>query len=283
MAMSPSRLDPPRAAILPTAALGNNNRVLIARMAIDMPKRIMPVGQKIAKQHSPRIPVTTGRLHRPSRRKQRIKPFVLVARELDQRFSLAPSDGERVGVRGAWGASLCVTSLSPRERAGGEGEGSVRQPSAFEPNHSVLRPSVHGEAWREACVPLQPSEAGERQPYNAQDYQLRGNATQRRAYAHPRPQSQDEREQQNTGNNKPSNPCQAGMQFRQAKHQDQCTRYSQHQPGKSPTPRRRSSGHWLANSSARGCDRRPHESRIPGCGDVLGLRRTDYLRIRLCS
>jgi hypothetical protein len=82
MAMSPSRLDPPRAAILPTATLGNNNRVLIARMAMDMPKRIMPFGQKIAKQHSARIPVTTGRLHRPSQRKQRIKPLVMVAKEL---------------------------------------------------------------------------------------------------------------------------------------------------------------------------------------------------------
>src|SRR5689334_19900526 len=76
MAMSPSRLDPPRAAILPTATLGNNIRVLIARMAMDMPKNTMPVGHQTTKQHSPRIPVTTGRLHRPSRTKQRIKPFV---------------------------------------------------------------------------------------------------------------------------------------------------------------------------------------------------------------
>ena len=56
---------------------------------------------------------------------------------------------------------------------------------------------------------------------------MRRDATQLRAYAHPRPQSQDEREQQNTGNNKPSNPCQAGMNFREAKHQNQRPRDSQ--------------------------------------------------------
>ena len=64
----------------------------------------------------------------------------------------------------------------------------------------------------------QPAEAGERQPYHTQDYEVRGNATQLRAYSHPRPQSQDKREQQNTGNNKPANPGEAWMNFRQAKH-----------------------------------------------------------------
>ena len=112
---------------------------------------------------------------------------------------------------------------------------------------------------------------------------MRWDATQLRAYAHPRPQSQDEREQQNTGNNKPAKPCQTGMQFRQAKHQDQRTRYSQHQPGESPPPRGRSIGHWFANSSARGLDSRPHEHWIVGFEDVFTPGRNHYLRIRSCS
>ena len=33
MATSPSRLDPPRVAILPTSVLGNNNSVLIPKMS----------------------------------------------------------------------------------------------------------------------------------------------------------------------------------------------------------------------------------------------------------
>jgi hypothetical protein len=60
------------------------------------------------------------------------------------------------------------------------------------------------------------------------------------------------------------------MQFRQAKHQDQRARYSQHQPGESPPPCGRSSGDWFANSSARGFDRRPHEHWIVGFKDVFG-------------
>ena len=42
MAMSPSRLDPPRVAILPTSALGNNNSVLIAKVHTKVAKRKMP-------------------------------------------------------------------------------------------------------------------------------------------------------------------------------------------------------------------------------------------------
>jgi hypothetical protein len=42
MAMSPSRLDPPRLAILPTIVLGNNNSVLIAKVDMRVPKRKMP-------------------------------------------------------------------------------------------------------------------------------------------------------------------------------------------------------------------------------------------------
>ena len=69
------------------------------------------------------------------------------------------------------------------------------------------------------------------------------------------------------------------MKFRQAKHQAQRTRYSQRQPGESPSPLGRSSGHCFAKSSARGFDRRPHEHWIVGFKDVLGPGRNDNLRI----
>ena len=39
MATSPSRLDPPRVAILPTSVLGNNNSVLIAKVFMSMANR----------------------------------------------------------------------------------------------------------------------------------------------------------------------------------------------------------------------------------------------------
>jgi hypothetical protein len=39
MAMSPSRLDPPRVAILPTSVLGNNNSVLIPKAHVRVAKR----------------------------------------------------------------------------------------------------------------------------------------------------------------------------------------------------------------------------------------------------
>jgi hypothetical protein len=39
MATSPSHLDPPRVAILPTSVLGSNNRLLIAKVFMSMPKR----------------------------------------------------------------------------------------------------------------------------------------------------------------------------------------------------------------------------------------------------
>ena len=61
-------------------------------------------------------------------------------------------------------------------------------------------------------------------------------------------------DEENGGNNKSSRSCQEGMKFRQAKHQDQRARYSQHKPGESPPPRGRSSGNRFANSSARGFD-----------------------------
>src|SRR4051812_24760040 len=85
VAMSPSRLDPPREAILPTATAGNNNNVLIARAHVRVAKR------KIAGSANPRVfntfgaekattrqpsankPVTTARLPRPNSRKQRVK------------------------------------------------------------------------------------------------------------------------------------------------------------------------------------------------------------------
>src|SRR6266436_5391610 len=94
MAMSPSRLDPPRAAIPPTATLGNNNSVLIPRAHVRVAKRkidgranprvfaTLCIEKATARQPSANIPVTTTRLPRPSQRKQRIKPFVMVAREL---------------------------------------------------------------------------------------------------------------------------------------------------------------------------------------------------------
>ena len=90
--MSPSRLDPPRAAILPTSVLGNNNSVLIPGAHVRVAKRkivgcanprvfnTLCIEKATARQPSANISVTTTRLPRPSRRKQRIKPFVLVAR-----------------------------------------------------------------------------------------------------------------------------------------------------------------------------------------------------------
>ena len=38
MAMSPSRLDPPRVTILPTATAGNNNSVLITKVHMRVAK-----------------------------------------------------------------------------------------------------------------------------------------------------------------------------------------------------------------------------------------------------
>jgi hypothetical protein len=72
------------------------------------------------------------------------------------------------------------------------------------------------------------------------------------------------------------------MQFRQANHQDQRSRYSQQTPGESPPPRGRSSGHWFASGSARGFDGRPREDRIKHFEDVVGPGRNDHLRIRSC-
>ena len=69
------------------------------------------------------------------------------------------------------------------------------------------------------------------------------------------------------------------MKFRQAKHQDQRARYSQHKPGESPPPRRRSSGHWFAHCSARAFDSRIHEHWIEGFEGVVGPGRNHYLRI----
>ena len=114
----------------------------------------------------------------------------------------------------------------------------------------------------------QPAEAGERQPDDDQKNKLLGDATQLRGHADPRPHRQDHSDEGNGGNNKSSSSCQAGMKFRQAKHQDQRARYSQHKPGEAPTPRGRSSGDWFANSSARGFDSRPHEHWIVGFGDA---------------
>ena len=72
------------------------------------------------------------------------------------------------------------------------------------------------------------------------------------------------------------------MKFRQAKHQDQRARYSQHKSGESPPPRGRSSGHWFAHCSARGFDSRIHEHWIVGFEGVVGPGRNHDLRIRLC-
>jgi hypothetical protein len=73
------------------------------------------------------------------------------------------------------------------------------------------------------------------------------------------------------------------MQFRQAKHQNQSGRYSEHKPEESPPPGGGSSGDWFANSSAGGFNRRPNEHWIVGFEDVFAPGRNDYLRIRSCS
>src|SRR5580704_6999914 len=114
----------------------------------------------------------------------------------------------------------------------------------------------------------QPAKAGERQPDYRQQNKLLGDATQLRGHAQPRPQSQDEREQQNTGNNKPANPGEAGMNFRETKHQAQGARDSQQKSSQSPPPRGRSSGDRFAKSSARRFDTGIHQDRIVSFGDV---------------
>jgi hypothetical protein len=73
------------------------------------------------------------------------------------------------------------------------------------------------------------------------------------------------------------------MKFRQAKHQAQRARYSQHQSGESPPPRSWSSGERFANRSARGFDGGPRKNRIVHFEDVVGPGRNDHLRIRYCS
>ena len=73
------------------------------------------------------------------------------------------------------------------------------------------------------------------------------------------------------------------MKLGQAKHQNDRAGYSQHKPGEAPAPGGRSSGHWFANSSAGGLDRRPHEHWIVNFKDVFGPGRNDNLRIRHCS
>jgi len=50
MATSPSRLDPPRVAILPTATPGNNNSVLIPKVHMSTKKRKMCVERATARQ-----------------------------------------------------------------------------------------------------------------------------------------------------------------------------------------------------------------------------------------
>jgi hypothetical protein len=70
------------------------------------------------------------------------------------------------------------------------------------------------------------------------------------------------------------------MKFRQAKHQDQSARYSQHTPGESPAPCRWSSGDRFASGSARGFDSRIHEHWIGEFEDVVGPGRNHYLPIR---
>jgi hypothetical protein len=67
MAMSPSRLDPPRAAILPTSVLGNNNNVLTAKVHMRVAKRKMCVAKATARQKGANIPVSATRLHRGNR------------------------------------------------------------------------------------------------------------------------------------------------------------------------------------------------------------------------
>jgi hypothetical protein len=63
--MSPSRLDPPRVAILPTATAGNNQSVLIAKAHMSTLNGKKFFTEKISgAQPSATIPVTTGRLHR---------------------------------------------------------------------------------------------------------------------------------------------------------------------------------------------------------------------------
>ena len=110
MATSPSRLDPPRVAILPTSVLGNNNSVLIAKVHMRVAKRNMPFA---------------GR-----------------------------------------GKPKC--------------QAAKRQ---YPGNHS------QAPSWQP-----QPAEAGERQPDDSQQNKLRGDATQLRGHADPRPQRQDERD-----------------------------------------------------------------------------------------
>jgi hypothetical protein len=72
--MSPSRLDPPRVAILPTAAAGNNNSVLIPKAQMRVAKGKMSFttprcrkGVPSGQQPSAKIAVTTARLHLGSR------------------------------------------------------------------------------------------------------------------------------------------------------------------------------------------------------------------------
>jgi hypothetical protein len=115
-------------------------------------------------------------------------------------------------------------------------KGANREDGEEKPEEeNACRPEHCQKAWRQyrgnhRQAPSrhpQPAGAGQRQPYNTQDNQVRRDATQLRAHAHPRPQSQDEREQQNTRHNKPSNVRQTRMNFREAKHQAQRPRDSQ--------------------------------------------------------
>ena len=65
MATSPSRLDPPRVAILPTSVLGNNNTVLIAKVFREHGKKkhVRRIGNpKCQANQAANIPVTTARL-----------------------------------------------------------------------------------------------------------------------------------------------------------------------------------------------------------------------------
>jgi len=76
MATSPSRLDPPRAAILPTNVLGNNNRAPIPKMDMRMKKGKMSVEKATARQQSANIPVITTRLHRGMRSRGKVEAQV---------------------------------------------------------------------------------------------------------------------------------------------------------------------------------------------------------------